>query len=54
MELPGHERLVPLAPAHTPEQQWAAAKAVAARCTDADDCRELLDMLGLREELVAS
>lgn len=35
----------------TREEQRAAALAIAARCTDVDDCRELLDMLGLREEL---
>jgi hypothetical protein len=39
------------APPCTRAQQRAAALTVAARCTDVDDCRELLDMLGLREEL---
>jgi hypothetical protein len=39
------------APPCTRDQQRAAALVVATRCTDMDDCRELLDMLGLREEL---
>lgn len=38
-------------PPCTRDQQRAAALAVAARCTDVDDCRELLDMLGLIEVL---
>lgn len=37
-----------------PEQQRAAGLTVARFSTDLDDCRELLDMLGLLDELPAA
>jgi len=50
MDLPGAKVLAP-PPRHTPEQLHAAALAVCHRATDVDDARELLDMLGRRQEL---
>jgi hypothetical protein len=38
---------IPPVSARTPEEKRRAALAVAARSTDAEDCRELLAMLGL-------
>lgn len=44
-DLPHFERL-PLS-ANTRDEQLAAARYAAARAVDADDCRDLLDALGL-------
>lgn len=50
LDLPRNHAL-PVPPPCTPEQQRRAALTVARHCTDVDDCRQLLDMLGLRQEL---
>lgn len=39
-----------LVPVNTPEERRAAARVVAERSIGLDDCRELLDMLGLRDD----
>ncbi len=38
----------------TPAEQRAASLAVARYSTDLDDCRQLLDMLGLLDEMPAA
>jgi hypothetical protein len=45
---------MPLVSEPSASQQHAAALTVARYSADLDDCRELLDMLGLRDEMPAA